>query len=132
MIDILHGAVFQNQLLAKIKILLLVNEIESNYSEHFIVVQDIIDALSHQEMKEREDQSEDYPSAPSPDELSKSGLHCDSCQRISELRRILFSIYCVAIESLLSNTDLATERLSEDALRRSRKDFLNMILIIIR
>lgn len=92
------------------------------------MVQDIIDALSHQEMKEREDQSEDYPSAPSPDELSKSGLHCDSCQRISELRRILFSIYCVAIESLLSNTDLATERLSEDALRRSRKDFLNMIL----
>ena len=93
-------------------------------SEHFLVVQDIIDALSHQEMKETEDISEELITAGTETGSEpRGGPVCDSCYRICELRRILFSVYCIAIESLLMNTDLATERLSEDAIRRSSSLF---------
>lgn len=94
-------------------------------SEHFLVVQDIIDALSHQEMKETEDSLDELVPCENNDDTGsdRGTVFCDSCYRICELRRILFSVYCIAIESLLMNTDLATERLSEDAIRRSSSLF---------
>ena len=91
-------------------------------SEHFLVVQDIIDALSHQEMKEPDGDSDELLDNSST-ENSERNSFCDQCYRICELRRILFSVYCIAIESLLLNTELATERLSEDAVRRSSSLF---------
>jgi hypothetical protein len=73
-------------------------------------------------MKETEGNSDESCQQVDSDQ-EDSVYFCDYCYRVTELRRILFSVYCVAIESLLMNTDLATERLSENSLRRSSSLF---------
>ena len=76
-------------------------------TEHFAVVQDIIDALSFQEMKlhDIDDSFDDVDRG-----VSKTNEICDDCYKINELLRILFSVYWVAIEALLSSTELAVEK----------------------
>ena len=71
--------------------------------EHFTVVKDILDALSNQEMKMHElDDSELLSEL----ESDSHPAMCSDCAKIVELRKILFSVYWVAIESLLNATDL--------------------------
>ena len=70
--------------------------------EHFTVVKDILDALSNHEMKLHDlDDSEVLDTEDSHPNV------CSECSKIAELRKILFSVYWVAIESLLNATDLA-------------------------
>ena len=87
-------------------------------TEHFRIMSDIIESLAHLELKEID---LDYDTADFTEDerrqtsMSSSSDSCEACARVSEIRRVLYSVFMVSIESLMKKTDLGlSETQSEE------------------